>query len=304
MLTNTRSISEISPSATPEIGDSEAQGTLPVGPTGRVHRGGGTVPWAKRLALTTAPSPTSHHVLLTLGSFVSDAQSDAWPSVATLASMTGLSRRAVQTALRALEGAHLVTTETVSGRASRYRLACAPAAPPPAHLLRPPCAPAAPEVLSEGTSTRKAAAATTVRTQVQPTEVRPPALPLLHVQKTGQKEPRHTCGCGHTWPESFGVTCFKCQTRVGSSHPAGGAAPVPGKYDCLYDDTPRPDPPPPPAPPPMKTETRLELEADARSRGYTMVAGRWMRWSTRGEPDLLAVPDVHRQKLPGHARTQ
>ena len=51
----------------------ERQPSLGLGPTGVVHKGG--VPWHKRLALTTAPSPTAHHVLLTLGSFVSDGQS-------------------------------------------------------------------------------------------------------------------------------------------------------------------------------------------------------------------------------------
>ena len=149
METNTKSIPEISPSTTPEIDFPDRQRALPVGPTGLVHRGGG-VPWHKRLALTQAPSPTAHHVLLVLGSFVSDGQAEAWPSVATLVSMTGLSRRTVQTALRALEGANLVTTEHVSGRSSRYRLAftCAAAAPPPAQQLRPPCAAAAPPLRS------------------------------------------------------------------------------------------------------------------------------------------------------------
>ena len=287
----------------------ERQRTLPVGPTGVVHRGG--VPWHKRLALTKAPSPTAHHVLLVLGSFVSDGQSDAWPSVSTLTSMTGLSRRAVQTALRALEGANLVITDTVPGRSSRYRLAptYASPAPPPAHLLRPPCAPAAPEGTREVIKRREAAPLPLVPVQegvdekpkaetsrpigpltskpaedrqicppsTQPAESNRPIGPL-------SQPARHTCSCGHNWPVSFGPTCFKCQRKVGF---AGGAAPMPGKYACLEDDPepsgaapvpgkynslfdPEPDPPRP-----LTPELRAELEADAISNGYRLRNGQW-----------------------------
>ena len=226
------------PLTTPEIGDTDPQQTLHLGPTGVIHRGG-AVPWHKRLALTKAPSPTAHHVLLVLGSFVSDGQSDAWPSVATLTSMTGLSRRAVQTALRALEGANLVTTDTVPGRSSRYRLVastCAPAAPPPAHLLRPPCAPAAPEGTKEVIKRRKAA-----------------VLPSLSESQEAEttKSDRHTCPkCGNDWPVKFGTKCFTCQNSVQKSgrlqsqyaaryrsahNPGSGAMPVAGKYDALFE---------------------------------------------------------------------
>ena len=281
----------------------DPQQTLPVGPTGVIHRGGGGAPWHKRLALTKAPSPTAHHVLLTLGSFVTDGQSDAWPSVATLASMTGLSRRAVQTALRALENASIITNDTV-GRSSRYRLVvstCAPAAPPPAHLLRPPCAPPAPEVLSEVLKGSTAAdASTNVTQEVQPPLVQPTALLLPtntskkgnddEKPKTDELTGRYTCKkCGHSWPKRFKTTCFECQTRVGASHHAGGdnhhaglAAPEPGKYDFLdtvdssnelstQADAPRPDPPP------MKPETRIELEANARANGFHRIGGKWMK---------------------------
>ena len=273
---NVQSLSEISPRTTPSLAGTERQPALAIGPTGLVHKGG--VPWHKRLALTKAPSPTAHHVLLVLGSFMSDGQSEAWPSVATLASMTGLSHRGVQTALRALEDDHLVQTETVSGRSSRYRLASTPAGgaplppqevhPPPAggaplppQEVHPPPAGGAPEVLSEVVSTRKAAAASISIPDTKKAETAKPA--------------RHTCPkCGNDWPVSFGVTCFKCQRKVGSRHPAGQAAPEPGKYDDLWDDTaPRPDPPP------MKPELKRDLEADALRAGYRKVGGLWtMAW--------------------------
>ena len=232
MSTNVQTVSQSArPVTTPKIDGSEAQGSLPVGPTGQVHRGGG-VPWHKRLALTKAPSPTAHHVLLVLGSFVSDGQSEAWPSVVTLASMTGLTRRTVQRALRALEDDRLVQTETVSGRPSRYRLAstCVTVTPLPASQLRPPRVTVTPEVLNEGTSTRKAA-----------------ALPL---QNIGSSVPeRHTCSrCDRSWPAAKGETCYQCGTSVRSGrlqreygdrlsahhHHAGQASPTPKKYDDLF----------------------------------------------------------------------
>ena len=152
------------PVANPQIDATEQQGTLRTGPTGRVHRGG--VPWHKRLALTKAPSPTAHHVLLTIGSFVSDGQSDAWPSVATLASMTGRGSRVVQRALRELEGVGLISGEPVKGGTTRYRLTVATPVvhdtptpvvhdtPTPVVHDTPPLSYTTPEGTKEGTSTR------------------------------------------------------------------------------------------------------------------------------------------------------
>ena len=230
---NAAILSEVSPSATPVKPEPDRQRTLPVGPTGKVVRGGG-VPWHKRLALVKAPSPTAHHVLLVLGSFVSDGQSEAWPSVATLASMTGLSHRGVQTALRALEDDHLVQTETVSGRSSRYRLASTPAggAPLPPQEVHPPPAGGAPEGTKEVVKGSTSAPA---------------------IQDIGSSDPkRHVCQCGRSWPKAKGDTCFTCHVSVlpGRSgkldeyaarlshqrrgYNAGQAVPEPVKYDDLF----------------------------------------------------------------------
>ena len=56
------------------------------------------------------------------------------------------------------------------------------------------------------------------------------------------KPARHTCPCGHSWPREYGTVCFSpsCNQPKGSAHNAGMAAPVPGKYDGLWDDTPAP----------------------------------------------------------------
>ena len=257
------------PFASPQIAAYERQPSLSVGPTGVIHRGAGPAPWHKRLALTKAPSPTAHHVLLVLGSFVSDGESDAWPSLTTLVSMTGLSHRGVRKALRALEGANLVTTEHVSGRSSRYRLSSTPAprAGVPRHLVPPTPAPRSPEVrTNEGTTRRKAAAAAAISS----TDTEKPKAETV-------RPDRHTClSCGNTWPGSYDATCHKCGHTVGSRHPAGLAAPEPGKYDDL-EQAPRPDTAPRPDPPPLTPDAVQQLEADAVENGYRRIGGMWTK---------------------------
>ena len=248
------------PVTSPRIGDTGRQLTLHVGPTGVIHRGG--VPWHKRLALTKAPSPTAHHVLLTLGSFVSDGQSEAWPSVSTLVSMTGLARRTIQRALRVLEAEHLVQTETVVGRSSRYRLAstCVTGSPLPASQDRPPCVTGSPEGTSEGTKEVQAAAPLPVPVQEANGDEKPKAetkrgnrsvTALDGSTEDPSKPARNTCPCGHSWPRSYGKVCFapSCNQPKGSTS-AGLAAPEPGKYDCLFDEG---EPPPP-------TKGRIQAE--------------------------------------------
>ena len=266
MATNIQSISENSPLTTPEIGDSEAQGTLPVGPTGRVHRGGGTVPWAKRCALTLTPSPSSKLLFMVLASYVNGPDEPAWPSQSTLATMTGLTARGVRNATKQLEAAGRIRVERMGGdRGLRYRLEAEvsfpskrKSVPVEAEVSSPSrrksvpveAEVSSPEVLNEGTSTKAA---------------------LPTVQKTGQKGSRHTCSCGNNWPLTFGPLCFRCSRKVGVSHPSGQAAPQRGKYDDLHDDAPRPDPLPP------TPETVARLEADAVSNGYHKRAGQWTK---------------------------
>ena len=81
------------PVTSPEIGATERQQTLHIGPTGVVHKGGGTVPWAKRCALSSTPSPSSKLLFMVLASFVNGPDEAAWPSQSTLATMTGLTAR-------------------------------------------------------------------------------------------------------------------------------------------------------------------------------------------------------------------
>ena len=206
---------------------STAQSTLRLGPTGLVHRGGGTPPWSKQLVLTRAPSPAAHHIFLMLGSFVADSATDAWPSIAWLADKSGRSARVVQRCIRELREAGLVAVQLSNGGTSRYRLSpstpTTPASPPhdagvtPPHDagVTPPTTRASPEVRTNEVLKRREAAQ-------QP------------VSKIGHGQ-RHECAfCGNTWPGSYAPVCFKCGRKVGESHPAGQAAPEPGKYDALF----------------------------------------------------------------------
>ena len=136
MRSNTQSIP---PLASPKIDGTEQQGTLPVGPTGVVHRGGGTVPWAKRCALTLTPSPSSKLLFMVLASYVNGPDKAAWPSQTTLAEMTGLTARGVRNATKQLEAAGLVRVEQGGGDKSiRYWLTPELSAPLPRNSVPPP----------------------------------------------------------------------------------------------------------------------------------------------------------------------
>ena len=121
---NVQSISPgFTPPTTHEIGDSVHQGTLPVGPTGKVYLGGGGVPWAKRCALTQTESPSSKLLFMVLASFVNGPDEAAWPSQSTLATMTGLTARGVRNATKQLEAAGRIRVERMGGdRGIRYWL--------------------------------------------------------------------------------------------------------------------------------------------------------------------------------------
>ena len=334
-MQNAQSIAPSFPPVTsPQIYAHERQPSLPVGPTGLVHKGG--VPWHKRLALTKAPSPAAHHVLLILGSFVSSSAEEAWPSKATLASMSGRSPRVVQRCLSELKAAGLISVRLSNGGSSHYRLTTATLdarVPPPLDArVSPPQTPASPKGTREVTSTREAAALLPVPVQegvdekpqaetsssieplTQPAESNAQICVLPQPAETNRsidplpqpaevtsidvsskpaedrsidppstqpavdgsidlstKPTRHTCGCGHDWPVSFGPTCFKCQRKVGF---AGGADAVPGKYDGLWEgeDDPLPDPSP------LTPEVRAELEELAVGRdGYRKGPDGWRK---------------------------
>ena len=153
-MTNSRSIPlDTQVTTIPKLDNPEKQGVLSVGPTGRVHKGGGLVPWYKRCVLTRAPSPAAHHILLIIGSFVSDSDTDAWPSIALIAATAGRSARVVQRCIRELREAGLVVVQLTNGGTSRYRIAPTPPASPHDARVTPPTTPASPKGVSEVIST-------------------------------------------------------------------------------------------------------------------------------------------------------
>ena len=147
---------------------------------------------------------------------MSDDVSDAWPSKATLASMTGRSPRVVQRALRELKSAGLISVRQSSGRTPHYRLSAGPPETPTSpqgsrpRLWRGDAhvqggeTPTSPEVRTSEVIKEKAAAASpSDRTEVQHDEHNPPT--------------RHTCPtCGKSWPARYGPTCYQCPQPTAS----------------------------------------------------------------------------------------
>ena len=255
--------------STPSIDDSEAQGTLHLGPTGVVHKS--TLPdnrafWESVNAVEFASRGSSRReVYRAVAYFASltDARV-CFASVATLAKRASLGTTATRSQLRALERDGYIETDgsRSGGRsATRYRLSTQrvsvpnptlSVAQPNAYRWVNPTLTVAEEVKEEGTEEEVQAAASDPGTYRQPGEIAKPApLPALsESQKAETTTPekavtseatRHVCQkCGNTWPKKYEPVCFKCQTRIGASHPAGLAAPVPGKYDDLEDGERRP----------------------------------------------------------------
>ncbi len=79
---------------------------------------------ASKWAWTTETDPTAKLVLLALADHANGATALAWPSIARLVALTGLSERAVQQALRRLEAEGKVAraTRPGGGRTNVYEL--------------------------------------------------------------------------------------------------------------------------------------------------------------------------------------
>ena len=233
------------PFTTPEIGDTDPQQTLHLGPTGKVHKGGAVRPWAKRCALTLTPSPSSKLLFMVLASYVNGPDEAAWPSQSTLATMTGLTARGVRNATKQLEAAGRIRVERMGGdRGIRYWLEAEVSSPSRRKSVPVEAEVSSPEVrTNEGTSTREAAAEACISS----TDTEKPK-----AETTTAETARQTCPtCGRSWPVRFGDQCHECNTsvlarpgsrlqtayaaRYWSAHPESGASPIPGKYDALEE---------------------------------------------------------------------
>ena len=108
-----------------------------------------TWPLSDRLtwALALSVRPSTKLVAVAIASHAGASTGLAWPSLATIAATTGLSRRQVVYAIHALEaGEHLAVTRLKVGKknaSNRYRLprmGSAQVTPPPSAQVAPPSA--------------------------------------------------------------------------------------------------------------------------------------------------------------------
>ena len=181
----------------------ERQVTLPVGPTGVVHRG----PEPSRSARTAAPgawTPTdrwawsiglpvsgiARAVAGCIARHANDKTGLGWPGMGTIATETGFCRRAVVNAIKELErGGHVTVGRLKVGKkntSNRYQL------PPMGGVLD--ALPSAPDAL--GGSAPDA----------------PESVSIESVKKNSSRA-RVVCKiCGNSWPNKpeYGTTCFEC----------------------------------------------------------------------------------------------
>ena len=311
-----------SPVATPS---QDRQQALGLGP-GRVHRGGKTsLPdntqfWKTVNAVEfSSRGVTRQEVYRAVAWFV--ALTDhrlCFAAVETIAEQARLGTTATRAHLRALERDGFIETE--GDRSKGRSTTCYRLSNPTLSVANPtlsdfnPTLSVAKEVIEEGTEEEVQAAALLPVPVQEGVDEKPQAetksenishLPAVETESNRRssaisaKPTRHTCPtCGNSWPSEYGETCYVCPAKKKNRgvYVAGGAAPVKGKYDGLWDDagtnvppaartpeetkgktrTSGTNVPPRPDPPPMTPALRRELEADARARGFTCVGGKWM----------------------------
>ena len=312
---NAAILSEFPPAATPVKHEPDRQRTLPVGPTGRVHRGGitdskiqaGQAFWKSVNAVDFSSRGSGRrsvyravawHVALTEDRI-------CYAAVETIAKKANMGATQTRVHLQALEtdGFLVVEGQRSGGRkATSYRMTTLQSAPnPPVTVsqpsgnrsVNPPVTGA--EVGTEEyvqaadsirtTNTQKAEKELCLRSTIAQSA---PEKTDTHGAPVLSKPARHTCPrCGHTWPASYGPDCYAKGCGWKRSTALGGSAPTPGKYDGLCGDDEldpedvgdaKPDPPPlEPHDDRVQREARLEAElvANAVARGYRRVAGLW-----------------------------
>ena len=139
--------------------------------------------WA--LGLTVKPS--TKLVAVAIASHAGASSGLAWPSLATLAHETGLSRRQVVYSVRDLErGGHLTVTRLRLGKvntSNRYRL------PPMGGVSQP------------GGGSAQAALGGSAQAAPEPVRTSEPVSTAV----------RQRCqDCGHSWPAEYGPGCYQC----------------------------------------------------------------------------------------------
>ena len=263
------------PVTSPQIADSEPQGTLHTGPTGVVRRGAGRASNEARAWLAVANvTPTGYRVGVFMANHsryarAADRRRNVapaeifcfWPQ-AKIAAELGCSERQVSRGVRSLrEAGALTVRQRVRPCEASYVWSRSVGSDVGSHVgsgvvsgvgshTEPRTEP------RREARTEAAAASPSDRTEVQHDEHKPqPAT-----------AGRHTCPtCGHNWPARYGTTCYQCPQPTGSQLRRREQR----KRDRLSEQDPPPDEAPArPDPAPMTPETRAQLETEAIENGY------------------------------------
>ena len=181
-------------------------------------------PWQLTARLTWAlglpVKPSTKLVAVCIAQHAGSTTGLAWPSLATIAATTGLSRRQVVYAIHALEaGGHLAVARLRIGKknaSNRYRLprmGGAQVALPSAVVALPPSAEVAPEP---------------VRTEPVNEPKQQRAIVPKTVQTTTKSKHRNYClQHQRSWPVKFGEGCFLCdRERLKPKSPEGSVRAV------------------------------------------------------------------------------
>ena len=194
-------------------------------------------------ALALQVSPPARFVAVAIVKHTGAETGLAWPSMATLARLTGYSKATVKRAVRELDkGSHFTVTRLKVGKvnvANRYR---------PQNVSVP---------LGWGQSDPKGG----VRVTPEPVSTEP-----VHTQRARVSCETH----GRTWYEADGVNCFECAHE----RMAVGATRTPRKpRGGMPDYTERP----PRADVPMTAQQTADAEELAVANGWRKVGGSWQK---------------------------
>ena len=193
-----------------------------------------TWPLSDRLAwaLGLPVRPSTKLVAVCIAQHAGSTTGMAWPSIATIAATTGLSRRQVVYAIHELEaGEHLAVTRLKIGKknaSNRYRLprmGSAQVAPGGSAQVAPPSAQVAP-----GGSAQVAPDPVSKEPVKEPKLLQPRARDFTKATKATEGEPgRNSCACGNTWPAKCGTNCYKCQKQKMTQAPQKTQEPAPAR---------------------------------------------------------------------------
>ena len=241
--------SNVSISASTHLHATPKQPALPTGPTGVVHRGGvSKLPdnrafWNYVNAVDFSSRGSGRRSVYRAVALLASPKEErvCYAAVKTIAKKANMGATQTRVHLQALEkdGYLVVEGKRSGGRnATSYRMTTlqSTAPNPPVTVSQP----------SGYRSVNPPVTGAEVVNEVGTKEVQA-AAPLPVPDRKGVDEKpkaetvkltRHVCLiCKHSWPGRFDKTCYQCN---GKRSTAGLAAPVPGKYDDLEDDAPRP----------------------------------------------------------------